>query len=194
MVINRITYDKNSDHKVNSIKLNDKLANYYSISSSSGVPACKDETVLEERLDMGEIQIVKPGKGYTIEKMRYSFPYLTKNSKALLEEIGEIFTEKISETRLKHSRFIVTSTTRTTDMNEVLRKTNCNASTNSPHLNGNAFDITYARIKSNKLILTGHDKKYLKEVLAETIWDLRKDNKCWATYEKNQCCFHVVAK
>jgi hypothetical protein len=191
---NRIFVGENYNYKTYSIKLNDKLADYYSISSSSGIPACKDETVLNERFDKGKIHIVSPGEGYTIEKMRYSYPYLTRGSNLLLQELGDKFTEKLSETRLKHARFIITSMTRTTCTIEELRKTNSNVSVNSPHLNGNAFDITYARFKSNRLFLLGHDKKFLKEVLAETIWELREQNKCWATYERSQHCFHIVAK
>jgi len=194
LFINRFANWDNNIHKVYSIKLNDKLVDYYSISSSTGIPTCKDETELKERFDKGKIHIVSTREGFTFEKMRYSYPYLTRGSNLLLEEIGDNFTEKLSETRLKQSRFIITSMTRTSSTIEALRKSNFNASVNSPHLNGNAFDITYARFRSNRLFLSGHDKKFLKEVLAETIWELREQNKCWATYERSQNCFHVVAK
>lgn len=83
--------------------------------------------------------------------------------------------------------------TRTIDTVEELWKTNSNVSMNSPHLNGNAFDITYLRFRSKRLGLARNDKKYLKEVLAESIWELKKEKKCWATYERSQNCFHVVA-
>ncbi len=33
-----------------------------------------------------------------------------------------------------------------------------------------------------------------KEALAEVIWDLREEGKCWATYEVKQSCFHVVSR
>jgi hypothetical protein len=75
-----------------------------------------------------------------------------------------------------------------------LRRNNSNASANSPHLNGNAFDITYLRFSSRKFFLTECDKRFFKEALAEVILDLRREKKCWATYEKNQSCFHVVAR
>jgi hypothetical protein len=84
--------------------------------------------------------------------------------------------------------------TRTTEKMKGLRKDNQNASVNSPHLNGNAFDISYIRFSCKKLFVTSCDKRFFKEALAETIWQLRKENKCWATYEKTQNCFHVVSK
>lgn len=181
-------------HKVYSTKLNDKLVKYYSKSCISGIPACKDENGLKEMLLKGDLLFISRGNGYTIDKMTYSYPYLTQDTRILLEEIGNRFSEKISKARLKKSKFIVTSMTRTIDTVEELLKTNSNVSINSPHLNGNAFDITYIRFKSNKLIITGNDKRYLKETLAEIIWELKREKKCWATYEKNQCCFHVVAR
>jgi hypothetical protein len=91
-------------------------------------------------------------------------------------------------------RFYITSMTRRNDNLIKLRKFNGNASVNSPHLYGNAFDISYKRFAAHKWRLTECDKKYLKESLAEIIVQLRSEKKCWATYEKVQSCFHVVAR
>lgn len=194
MVKNHLTNHRNSDYKIYSNRLNDKLVDYYSSSSISGIPACKNEKRLKEKLLNGDLIIISQGENYKIDKMLYSYPYLTQDAKILLEEIGSRFSEKISKTRLKNSKFIVTSMTRTMDTVEELRKTNSNASHNSPHLNGNAFDISYVRFVSNRLRITVQDKKYLKEVLAETIWELKKERKCWATCERHQNCFHIVVR
>jgi hypothetical protein len=75
-----------------------------------------------------------------------------------------------------------------------LKRYNGNASANSPHLYGNAFDISYKRFIARKWVLTNCDKKFLKEALAEVIWQLREEHKCWATYEKVQNCYHIVAR
>jgi hypothetical protein len=129
-----------------------------------------------------------------IDPLTYSYSYLTPDAAELLNEIGKRFREKTRTEGLNGSRFIVTSMTRTTDTMKGLRRNNSNASANSPHLNGNAFDITYLRFSSRKFFLTECDKRFFKEVLAEVILDLRREKKCWATYEKNQSCFHVVAR
>lgn len=84
--------------------------------------------------------------------------------------------------------------TRTTEEFNRLRKYNSNASENTPHYYGNALDISYVRFSARKWFITDCDKYYLKEALAEVIWQLRKEKKCWATYEINQGCFHVVAR
>jgi len=34
----------------------------------------------------------------------------------------------------------------------------------------------------------------MKEALAEVIWQLRQEKKCWAKYELQQGCFHVVSR
>jgi translation initiation factor 2B subunit (eIF-2B alpha/beta/delta family) len=95
---------------------------------------------------------------------------------------------------LKSVRFVVTSMTRKTENVKSLRKLNSNSSENSPHLYGNAFDISYKRITARKFILTNCDSKYLKDALGEVIWRLKQEKKCWATYERSQNCYHIVAR
>jgi hypothetical protein len=119
---------------------------------------------------------------------------VTRETRELIEEIARRFREKTSEKGLDGSRFIITSMTRKTDGLKGLKKSNFNASENSPHLYGNAFDITYKRILADKMVLTNCDKSFLKEALAEVIWQLRSEKRCWATYERGQACFHVVAR
>lgn len=121
--------------------------------------------------------------------MNYGYPFLTEWTVKLLDEMAEDFQTMISDTRLKKTRLIVTSMTRTEDKLMLLKRRNGNASLNSPHLNGNAFDITYVRFKSTRLFLTSCDKEYLRKALSEVIWQLRKENKCWATFEKDQTVF-----
>jgi hypothetical protein len=175
-------------------KLTDKIPDYIGKSSQSGIVKCKNEKEIIERADQGKLFEVKNGSGFIIGELSHSYPYLTKDGKELLTEIGRRFKEKISGTRLKGSRFKITSVTRTTENIQRLRKINSNASASSPHLYGNTFDISYIRFTSRKWFLTNCDKKFLKEALAEVIWKLREEKKCWATYEVRQSCFHVVSR
>jgi hypothetical protein len=175
-------------------KLNNKIPEYIESSGSSGIKKCKDEKEIRERVVQGKLVEIENGNGFVVEKMSHSYPFLTKDGRDLLVEIGIRFREKISDTRLKGSRFTITSMTRTTDKLRSLREVNSNTSLNSPHLYGNAFDISYLRFSTRRLFLTYCDKKYLKEALAEVIWQLREERKCWATYEVKQNCYHVVAR
>lgn len=175
-------------------KLNDRIVDYSSQAKLRGIKPCKDETELKRRISEGKLVKVKTGNRYIVEKMTYSYPYITHNSKELLEEIARRFREKASHKGLKGATIIVTSMTRKTESIRSLRRNNQNASANSPHIYGNAFDISYKRFNVRKWVLTNCDKKFLKEALAEVIWELGEDNKCWATYERMQNCFHIVSR
>lgn len=180
--------------QVYSKKLNDRIVDYSSNARLTGIEQCSDEDDIAKRVSARQLFRVRSGRRYIIEDMAYSYPFLTRNSRKLLDEIGKRFKEKVGRDGLKGSKFIITSMTRTTEMIKGLGKTNINVSDNSPHLNGNAFDISYARFSFRKLYVTECDKWYMKEALAEVIWQLNEEKKCWATYERKQGCFHVVAR
>lgn len=175
-------------------RLNDRIVDYSTGARLSGISICKDQNDLKKRISEGKLVKVKNTNKYIVERMVYSHPYLTKRSKLLLDEIGVRFREKTSQKGLKGSKFYITSMTRLTENLKNLRRSNSNASANSPHLYGNAFDISYKRFSIRKMVITNCDGKYLKEAMAEVIWQLSEEKKCWATYEKGQNCFHVVAR
>jgi hypothetical protein len=175
-------------------KLKDMIPDYIVRSSASGIDKCSDKRDLLRKAARREIYRIMNGRGYSIEDMSYSYPYLTKEGKELLKEIGKRFRKKISGTALRGSDFKITSMTRTNEILRKLRKSNSNASENSPHFYGNAFDISYVRFSVKKWFVTDCDKYYLKEALAEVIWQLREEKRCWATYEIKQGCFHIVAR
>jgi hypothetical protein len=175
-------------------KLKDMLPDYIGETSASGISRCSNKMELLRKVRGGELFRIRDGRGYEVEGLSYSYPYLTKEGKALLREIGKRFRKKVSSTRLRGSDFKITSMTRTTEILTRLRKFNSNASVNSPHFYGNTFDISYVRFSSPKWFITDCDKYFLKEALAQIIWQLRDEKKCWATYEIKQGCFHVVAR
>jgi predicted nucleic acid-binding Zn ribbon protein len=179
---------------VYSKKLNDRIADYSFQARNNGIAPCKNEEEIRKQVRKWKLFRVRSSSLYIVADMNNSYPYITRDSKALINEIGKRFKKQIAEYGLKGSKFYVTSMTRTTDNMKGLKKTNGNVSDNSPHLNGNAFDISYARFSFRKLFVTSCDEWYLKEALAEVIWQLRDEKKCWATYEKQQGCYHIVAR
>jgi hypothetical protein len=174
--------------------LNDKIVDYSAAAKLRGISICKDESELERRISEGKLVKVSSGSSYVVEKMSFSYPCVTSDSKILLDEIAKRFTEKTSQKGLKGVKFYITSMTRKPDNVKRLRRLNGNASANSPHLYGNAFDISYKRFIARKWVLTNCDKKFLKEALAEVIWQLRSENRCWATHERMQNCYHIVSR
>jgi len=175
-------------------KLNDRIVDYSAAAKLRGISICKDENELKRRISDGKLVKVRSSNSYVVEKMTFSYPCITGDSKILLDEIAKRLREKSSQKGLNGVKFYITSMTRKTDNVKSLRRFNGNASANSPHLYGNAFDISYKRFIARKWVLTNCDKKFLKEALAEVIWQLRAENRCWATYEKMQNCFHVVSR
>ena len=175
-------------------RLNNLMPDYIKISSITGIKKSKDEKEILEIAARGKLVEIKDGNGYFIEEMSHSYPYLTRDARDLLMEINRNFKDKISGTKLRGSRFKITSMTRTTEKLQSLRANNSNASLNSSHFYGNAFDISYIKFSTRKFFLTNCDKKYFMEALAEVIWKLKQEKKCWATYEIKQNCFHVIAR
>jgi hypothetical protein len=175
-------------------KLNDRIVDYSAAARLRGVRICKDDSDMKNFISEGKLVKVSSGRSYVVERMSYSYPCVTGDSKRLIDEIASRLRAKASAKGLNGVKFYITSMTRRSDNVKRLRKFNGNASVNSPHLYGNAFDISYKRFVVRKLILTNCDKKFLKEALAEVIWQLRAEKKCWATYEKMQSCFHVVSR
>jgi hypothetical protein len=175
-------------------KLNDRLLDYTSTAKQNGIVPCKTDDEIKKRVAAGKLVKVRGGKNYVVDRLNHSSPYLTLNSKKLLEEIAERFREKTSGKGLYGTKIIVTSMTRKTENLKRLRRNNSNASVNSPHQYGNAFDITYKRFIVRKMSMTNCDHKFMKEALAEIIQQMKNEGKCWATYERNQNCFHVVSR
>lgn len=175
-------------------RLNDRIVDYSAAAKLSGIKPCRDDNELKRYISAGILVKVKSGSGYIVEKMSYSYPYTTRNSKVLIDEISRRLRQKAARQGLYGVKFYITSMTRKPDNVKKLRRLNGNASANSPHLYGNAFDISYKRFAARKWVMTECDKRFIKAALGEVISQLRSENKCWATYEKVQSCYHVVAR
>jgi uncharacterized protein YcbK (DUF882 family) len=175
-------------------QLNDRLVDYVSAARLKGIVPCKNDEDIRKSVAAGKLVKVKNCQYYMIDRLTHSSPYLTSDSKRVLDEIARRFREKTSKKGLYGAKFIVTSMTRKTENIKILRRNNSNASDNSPHQYGNAFDVTYKRFIVRKWVMTNCDHKFMKEALAEIIMQMKKEGKCWATYERSQNCFHVVSR
>jgi len=194
LILNFFSSKCRNYQQVYSKKLNDRIVDYSDKAKAKGIEKCSDAVDLRNRVSARQLRKVSSGRYYRIENMTHSFPYLTSDSKRLLDEIGKRFRKKTEKEGFPGSRFVITSMTRTSENIAALGKANINASADSPHLYGNAFDISYARFLFRKYKVTDCDKWYMKEALAEIIYELKQENKCWATYERQQGCFHVVSR
>jgi hypothetical protein len=175
-------------------ELNDKVRHYLEASYLNGTRVLlRSRKDIYHLLKTKKIVLIQENEYYRLDTMYYSYPFLTTKSKRLLDTIGEIFQRKLENTGLECTRFTVTSMLRTTNSIARLRKWNRNSIKNSPHLHGTSFDISYKTFFGSRE-LTNSECSYLGDALAKTIWELRRDKKCWATYETWQTCFHVVSR
>jgi uncharacterized protein YcbK (DUF882 family) len=189
-IIGMISVDKYSD--LNELHLKFAKAN--------GIKGFKSDKEFKENIDKHlskkELVKIENNNYYVVDKLTHSHPYLTPEASKLLDEIGRRFQQKLEENEIKKRYYQVTSLLRTGESQRRLSKSNVNASSNSSHLYGTTFDITYARVFSKPKL----DKDFeiadgpAIKLLSEVIGELRKEGHCLVVTERRERCFHITVK
>lgn len=130
---------------------------------------------------------------YYVEPLRHSHPYLVPEAADLLHEIGRRFTDSLAARGGGAYRPRVTSILRTGEGIRRLRRVNRNASSESAHIYGTTFDISYSKFACDS-ITTVRTFADLKALLAEILDDLHKENRCYIKHERKQACFHITVR
>ena len=154
-------------------------------SKSFKIDLLENTADVQKYINNGKLKSVN-GKmrGYRVQKLGHSRPYLTYKAKLNLEKLGNHFA---NETK---SYFTVTSITRTLEDQCNLRKVNKNVSLGiSSHNYGNSFDISYKRFDG----VVKHNPK-LEKKLEETLEHFRKMGRIHYIKEKQQACYHVTVR
>lgn len=131
---------------------------------------------------------------FYLDTLTHSMPYLVPKAANLLHEIGKAFTDTVmSRTEGHKCRIKVTSVLRTDNTIKRLRRRNVNATDSSCHMYGTTFDISWIRFNYDEpgYIMYTED---LKNVLAEVLYKLREDGRCYVKFERKQSCFHITAR
>ncbi len=132
-------------------------------------------------------------KDFYVEPLTYSRPYLVPEAAAMLHEIGRRFQDTIASRGGGDYSIKVTSVLRTPESIEKLQKHNVNAIDSSVHQYGTTIDISYARFAAYSDVVP-RSAEDLKGVLAEVLFAMRDEGKCWVKYERHQPCFHITAR
>lgn len=138
---------------------------------------------------------IKTNPYYEVEKLTHSIPYLVPEAARLLEDIGKNFQDTLRNHNASIYKVKVTSVTRTSDDIASLRKRNTNSSSNSAHLYGTTFDISwvrYTKADEKDTLNIGNDQ--LKMILAMVLRDLKREDRCYIKHERQQGCFHITAR
>lgn len=136
---------------------------------------------------------VKSCPEYYVDDLTHSYPYLVPEAADLLQEIGSRFNDSLAARGGGNYRIKVTSVTRSRLSVGKLRRVNRNATQASAHQYGTTFDISYLKFicDSAGVYRTQED---LKNLLAEILYDLRREGRCYVKHERKQSCFHITAR
>lgn len=155
-------------------------------SKSFNVNILKNTSQVQKYINKGKFHTInKAGKGYKVQKLEYSRPYLVSKAKATLEKIAARFSKET-----KGNTFTVSSITRTLEDQCRLRRVNTNASLGiSSHNYGNSFDISYVRF-NNKL-----QTNPKMEIALEKVLKYYADaGRIFYIKERQQSCFHITVR
>ncbi|MDR1743224.1 MAG: DUF5715 family protein [Dysgonamonadaceae bacterium] len=132
---------------------------------------------------------------YKMYELKHSIPFLVPSAAQLLVDISKNFRDSLYSKDLPLYRIFVTSVTRTNDDMKRLQKRNINASDNSTHRYGTTFDISWKQFDSiDNDSLRQLSPARLKLVLAQVLFDLKQQQRCYVKHERKQACFHITVR
>lgn len=139
------------------------------------------------------LEKIRSGKYYMVDELTHSYPFLIPESHELLDELGKRFHDTLQARGGGNYRLKVTSLLRTGNSVAKLRRVNRTSVDSSSHLFGTSFDISYTNFpfEGGEPHRTQED---LKNLLAELLFALREEGKCYIIYERKTGCFHITVR
>ncbi len=152
--------------------------------------AYQKEKIKEQKNDGGLLILEKKGvlkeissnEYYTLRDLDFSQPLLLPKAILFLNQLSKRYEKNCTDSSIEYIPFEITSVTRSIESAKKLTKKNGNARENSAHLRGKTFDISYNSFYN-------HEKQL--DLFITTLYDLKKQNKCFVKYERNGC-LHVT--
>lgn len=150
-----------------------------------GVDILENAKSVDKYIAKGKfVKVKKKSRGYRLQSLEYSRPYLVKKARTTLENMAATFA---TDTK---SFFVVSSVTRTLEDQCRLRKVNSNAALGiSSHNYGAAFDISYVRFDHVLKVNTKLEKELEKVLLY-----YKNLGRIFYIKERQQSCYHVTVR
>lgn len=132
---------------------------------------------------------------FKLYDLTHSIPFLVPSAAKLLTDISINFRDSLYSKDLPLYKLNVTSVTRTEEDLSKLVKRNMNASDNSAHRYGTTFDVSWKRFdKIDNDTINTLSQDQLKLILAQVLFDLKSQERCYVKHERNQACFHITVR
>jgi hypothetical protein len=157
------------------------------LASRKGIPSATRQLYLVG----GAMRYKEP---FVVDELVHSSPFLVKEAKELLHDIGKNFQDSLKSKGLPAYSIIVSSVLRTDADVKSLSRSNVNASKRSVHCYGTTVDISYRRFEKHDDEGPDAREVDLKAVLSEVLRDLKSSGRCYVKYEIKQACFHITAR
>lgn len=135
---------------------------------------------------------IQSNEDFVVEYLTQSYPYLVPEADSVVHAIGRRFSTKAKEVTGGDYRVRVTSVLRTKSQVHSLQRINKNAVDSSVHMLATTVDIAYNVFADELGRAVEHPK--LKPILAQVLFDMRREGYIWVKYEKKQPCFHLSAR
>ncbi|MDE6266623.1 MAG: hypothetical protein K2M07_04650 [Muribaculaceae bacterium] len=136
---------------------------------------------------------IRSNRYYFVDELTHSLPFLVPEAADLLEDISRNWMDTMQARGGGHYRLKVTSVLRTPATVKKLRRRNRNAVDTSAHCFGTTFDISYAKFICDSVNMP-RTQEDMKNLLAEILYDLREQGRCYVKYERKQGCFHITTR
>lgn len=132
---------------------------------------------------------------YKTYELTHSVPFLVPSAAQLLVDISRNFRDSLYSKQLPIYKLYLTSITRTNEDVTYLTRRNINASENSTHCYATTFDISWKRFcEVDADTINPLPPERLKLVLAQVLFDLRNQQRCYVKHERKQACFHITVR
>lgn len=160
--------------------------NHLVAGESNGFGLIESGEHFQKLINENKLVLINRARGFQVDRLTHSHPYVTPKSKAVLEELGQAFGALSKD----ESFFTITSVTRTPEQQQNLRKRNRNATSGiSSHSYGVSFDISYIRFNGKK----GPNRSAQKD-LESVLNDFQAANKIFFIKERKQSCYHITVR
>lgn len=170
---------------------NDSNYIHYAEAEALGIDPIRNET-LAMNIKRPLYRVVS-NRYYKVDELRHSYPFLVPESFALLDTIGKRFHDTLQARGGGNYRLKVTSMLRTDRTVHRLRRVNRASVDSSAHLFGTTFDISFTNFIYDGGTPT-RTQEDLKNLLAEILYELRSENRCYVKYEHRSGCLHITVR